>query len=178
MRRKLLRTTGGLLTALCTFGIGLATVAVFSWLSPLQIESSIGPVDLDSGCQSAEYSQALYLSKQPQILEYCEVASRPQCYSGKSLLMKARLTGDDHGFYFFGRGCELKRTAGTLTGMSSDEYAEVWRDACRRGCPESLEVVVFGKFELVSPTRATNLNWDNMPMHFELLRVGKATATR
>ena len=165
-------------TALCSFGVGLAAFAVFSWVRGPAMDSSIGPIDMDSGCRGTDYSNVLHSSNMPPVLEYCEIANRPECYSGKLLLMKARLTGDYHGMYFFGPSCKSKPMAGSLTWMSGDKYDVVWRKACRGHCREGLEVVVLGRFELVTPSHETNLNWHTMPMHFELLRFVEASEVR
>jgi hypothetical protein len=177
--KKLSKITIRLAVALCTFGAGFAAFEVISYVrGPAPLNSSSAPVNLDLGCQGTKYSDALKTLNQPHAVEYCEIANQPQCYSGKLLLMRASLMVDDHGMYFFGPSCEIKRTAGQLTGMSSDEYEEAWREACGRQCSTPLEVVVLGRFELVVPSRATDLNWDNMSMHFKLLRIGEAHQSR
>jgi len=165
--------------ALCTFVVGYAVfVLVSEFRGPLSPGVSVEPVEVDRGCDGRTYSSSLSISDQPPILDYCEIANHPECYSGKLVLMNANLSNDDHGIFLYGDGCEARRTAGQLTGMSSDEYEEVWREACGKRCPVDLKVLVLGRFEQVIPTYATNLNWDTMQMHLELLRVGQASKSR
>lgn len=169
----------GIAVAVCTFVVGCAT---FFLLPPLieaiLLDPSLRSVDIDRDCFGRVYPGALPSSSEPPILDYCEVATNPECYSGKLLLIKAHMSGDNHGIFFYGPGCETQRTAGALTGMSNDEYDEVVRKTCKEPC-DYLEVEVLGRFEyIIHPNHTTNLNWDTMPMHLELLRVREASKSR
>src|SRR5262245_27274904 len=89
--------------AISTFVIGCALFTVFPTLRmPALTESSVKPVSVDSGCK--EYPGVISSTAQTPVLEYCEIARHPDCYGGKLVLMKAILSDDDHGMYFYGTG--------------------------------------------------------------------------
>ncbi|HEX7296287.1 MAG TPA: hypothetical protein VF251_11070 [Pyrinomonadaceae bacterium] len=161
-------------SALCTFALGLAaSYGLLKLTDAASVSDSIRPLTLGSDCRLTGYAQAIESTGHPIVLDYCEVASAPECYSGKLLQVNAVLTGDGHGIFFFGDGCESQRTAGMMTSMSEAEFQAVWANPAGNRLPWQRDVSVLGRFEMVTPSRESNLNWHNMPMRVQVLRILK-----
>jgi hypothetical protein len=173
-----------LIIALCTFTLGLAVAFLWSEfrrpssqsldeIPRLQLQTCKDKVSLDPNAD-------LLASSKLSLLTYCELVDNTSCYSGKIVRVKAKLSGDDHGMFFYGETCDKRasRTAGRLTGVTPEEFGKLLAKTCGGQCDRSLDVVVVGKFEEVLPSRASNLNWDTTPLHLELLRVEEMSQER
>jgi hypothetical protein len=167
------KITVHLIIALCTFTLGLSVA--FFWPEfrrpSSQNLNEIPRIPLQS-CKDKSASLSL--------LSYCELVDNASCYSGKIVRVKAKLSGDDHGMFFYGETCNnrVSRTAGRLTGITPEEFGKLLTKACGKQCDKPLDVVIVGRFEEVLPPRASNLNWDTTPLHLELLRVEEISQER
>jgi hypothetical protein len=168
--------------ALCTFTLGFMAAAL--WLEsrrPLARDSQPSPCPRPQHGNNAlalDPSVDLSASANLPILAYCELVNNPDRYSGKVVRVSATLGGFIHGILFYEESCpghtavairqdsdEVRRT---LTEAAGSEYFG----------HVPLDLIVVGRFEKVTPSNESDLVWHTAPLHFEIMRVEKASKAR
>jgi hypothetical protein len=112
------------------------------------------------------------------ILAYCELVNNPERHSGKVVRVSATLGGSIHGILFFEENCP-GQTAVAFP-KSSDEVRRALTEAAGSEYfgHVPLNLIAVGKFEKVTPSNESDLIWHTAPLHFEIMRVEKASKAR
>lgn len=173
------KVTTWLAVAFCTFALGFATAAL--WLAPrrhiaTETEAPCSHQRGDECALALDSDTDLFSSARLPILDYCELMSRPDRYSGKIVRIRAGLGGFIHGILF----ADNKNCSGQ-TAVGFPESNEDVRRALTEAAGSEwyghvpLDLIVVGKFEKVKPSLESDAIWATAEFRFVIMRVEKAS---
>jgi len=168
-----------LAVALCTFMLGFVAAALLWFPVAKNVQETPCPPSQHSEDASALDPNAdLSTSTTLPILAYCELVNNPDRYSGKVVRIRATLGGFIHGILFYEENCP-GQTAVAIP-QSNDEVRRALTEAAGSEYfgHVPLNLIVVGKFEKVTPSNESDLIWHTSPLHFEIMRVEKASKAR
>ncbi|HEX8776146.1 MAG TPA: hypothetical protein VF735_21430 [Pyrinomonadaceae bacterium] len=171
-----------LLVATCTFALGFAAAMLWSQLphpavaerNPSSNPPCISSVALDP---NVDISAASNLP----ILDYCELATNPERYSGKIVRVRARLSGFIHGMVFSDENClgVNNQAAASYYPPMAEEIRQTLNRA--RGSDSSMNwlepvnIIAIAKFKKVTPSNESDTIYDTASLQLEIMRVEKAS---
>jgi hypothetical protein len=173
-----------LLIAICTFALGFA--AAMTWFqSPSSVVTEKVPPS--PPCDSKVFLDSnadLSIAPSLPILDYCELATNPERYSGKIVRVRARLSGFIHGMVIADENCVGvdNQAAANYNRLTAEEVKRSLDGA--RGSTDSMNwlepvnIIAIGKFEKVTPSNESDTIYDTASLQFEIIRVEKASKLR
>lgn len=174
-----------LLVAMCTFALGFGAAMLWGRFSRPAVAERIPPSD--QPCTSpvaldpdADISAASDLP----ILDYCELATNPERYSGKIVRVRARLSGFIHGMVFSDEDClgADNQAAAFYHQPAAEEIRLALNRA--RGSNSStnwlvpVNIIAVAKFRKVMPSNESDTIYDTASLQLEIMRVEKASKLR
>ncbi|HEX8920420.1 MAG TPA: hypothetical protein VF766_03015 [Pyrinomonadaceae bacterium] len=123
--------------------------------------------------QDADISAASQLP----ILDYCELVSNPERYSGKIVRVRARLSGFIHGMVFSDENClgADNQAAASYYPSTAEEIRQTLNRA--RGSNSSMNwiqpvnIIAIAKFRKVTPSNKSDTVYDTASLQLEIMRV-------
>ena len=172
------RGTIWLTVALSTFILGFVAASLWFPIARNVRETPCPPAQHAEEALALDPSADLSTSANLPILAYCELVNNPDRYSGKIVRVRATLGGFIHGILFYEETCPGQ------TAVAFPRNNEDVRRALTEAAGSEyfghvpLDLLVVGKFEKVTPSNESDLIWHTAPLHFEIMRVERASKAR